>query len=199
VTSVHYGQLAVRMGIDLGSMGIMAGLITARRPRRGLVMVYASFNVGLFVVLIAITTRSVGAGVGFGLFALLSIVRLRSEPISNPELSYFFCALVLGLVNGVGVDSQYLLLAMNAVVLACLFVVDHPRLHRRTARQIVTLDGVFTDPLQLRVELEHRLDAEVVEFSVQETDYVREITRVSVRYGLPVGAPEAEGVLADVS
>ncbi|MGG7380820.1 DUF4956 domain-containing protein, partial [Escherichia coli] len=61
-----------------------------RRPRRGLLMVYATFNVGLFAVLSVISVRHVGPAVGFGLFAMLSIVRLRSEPFTNPELAYFF-------------------------------------------------------------------------------------------------------------
>jgi hypothetical protein len=50
------------------------------------------FNVGLFLALVVITARDVSAGVGFGLVAVLSIVRLRSEPFTNGELAYFFVA-----------------------------------------------------------------------------------------------------------
>ncbi len=47
-------------------------------------------------------------GVGFGLFAVLSIVRLRSEPFSNRELAYFFVALVLALVCAIDLgDAAY--------------------------------------------------------------------------------------------
>jgi hypothetical protein len=192
-----YGDLALRLGIDAAALVAMAMMITARRPRRGLMMVYSSFNVGLFVVLIAITTRSVGAAVGFGLFALLSIVRLRSEPISNPELSYFFCALVLGLVNGVGVDDTLLQILLNVTVLGCLFLVDHPMLYRRTVRQAVTLDAIYTEPAELKAELERRLGVEIVEVSVQETDFVRDLMRVIVRHLLPPGVPESSEVLID--
>ena len=45
-------------------------------------------------------------GVGFGLFAVLSIVRLRSEPFSNRELAYFFVALVLALVCAIDLGAS---------------------------------------------------------------------------------------------
>lgn len=188
--SLDYADLTLRLFIDLVALGVLALLIAKRRPRRGLIMVYGTFNVGLFAVLSVISVRHVGPAVGFGLFAMLSIVRLRSEPFSNPELSYFFSALVLALVNGLRIDAIGFQLGLDALVLACLFFVDHPALYRRTARQAVTLDAVFTDPAELRAELERRLGVQVVEVVVQETDYVRDLTRVVVRHLQPAGVPE---------
>src|SRR3954454_3602437 len=144
--SPDYADLALRLFIDLCALGVLASLVAVRRPRRGLSMVYASFNVWLFAVLSVICVRHVGPGVGFGLFAMLSIVRLRSEPFSNPELAYFFSALVLALVNGLRIDDIPFQLGLDFAVLLCLFFVDHPSLYRRTIRQAITLDQVHADP-----------------------------------------------------
>ena len=84
------------------------GIYYRRHGRRDLVVIYAMFNVGLFLALVAISSGNVSAGVGFGLFAVLSIVRLRSEPFSNGELAYFFVALVIGLVCGIDVGGLVL-------------------------------------------------------------------------------------------
>ncbi len=70
-----------------------------------LVVVYALFNLGLFLALVVISQGQVSMGVGFGLFAVLSIVRLRSEPFSNRELAYFFVAIVLALVCAIDLGS----------------------------------------------------------------------------------------------
>src|SRR5919199_6156802 len=118
-----YADLTLRLLVDLCALALLAALIVARRPRRGLIMVYASFNVALFAVLSVISVRHVGPAVGFGLFALLSIVRLRSEPFSNQELSYFFCAIVLGLINGLRVTETGYLVLLDGVVLITLFFV----------------------------------------------------------------------------
>lgn len=187
-----WANLLLRLFADLASIGLLSLMVARRRPRRGLFMVYASFNIGLFAVLTVITNKHLGPAIGFGLFAMLSIVRLRSEPFNNADLAYFFCALVLALANGIRLDDEALSFALDGLVLAALYLVDHPSLYRRTARQRVTLDEIVTGDVALRAAIEGRLGVEVVEVSVEETDYVREITRVSVRYLQPIGEPEPE-------
>jgi hypothetical protein len=192
VSRLDWANLLLRLFANLASIGLLSLMVARRRPRRGLFMVYASFNLGLFAVLAAITHEHVSAAIGFGLFAMLSVVRLRSEPFGNADLAYFFCALVLALVNGLRLDDESLAVALDALVLIGLYLVDHPTLYRRTARQRVTLDEVVTGEAALRQAIERRLGVEVVDITVEETDYVREVTRVSVRYLQAVGRPEPE-------
>jgi hypothetical protein len=199
MSRADWANLLLRLFLDLTSIGLLSLMVARRRPRRGLFMVYAAFNVGLFAVLTVITHEHFAAGIGFGLFAMLSVVRLRSEPFGNADLAYFFCALVLALVNGVRLDDAFVALGLDAVVLIALFLVDHPSLYRRTARQRVTLDEVVTGDVALRAAIERRLGVEVVDVTVEETDYVRETTRVSVRYLQAPGRPEPEPAMEATS
>jgi hypothetical protein len=192
VSRSDWANLLLRLFADMVSIGLLALMVARRRPRRGLFMVYVAFNLGLFAVLAVITHKHLGPAIGFGLFAMLSIVRLRSEPFGNADLAYFFCALVLALANGLRLDDEWLAVAIDATVLIGLYLVDHPALYRRTARQWVVLDEVVTGEPALRAALEARLGVEVVDVTVSETDYVRETTRVSVRYLQPPGRPEPE-------
>jgi hypothetical protein len=128
------------------------------------------------------TAGSVGIGVGFGLFAVLSIVRLRSEPFSNVELGYFFVALVIALVCGLDLGTPLVAAGLAAIALAAAMVIDHPRLLRSTKRTELVLEVVFADEDALRRHVEERLNADVAELTVLELDYVREITRVAARY-----------------
>jgi hypothetical protein len=169
-----------------------------RRPRRGLFVIFTTFNIALFSVLTVISERHIGPAVGFGLFALLSIVRLRSEPFSNQELAYFFSALALALVNGLRIEDSWVSFGLDAVVLASLFLIDHPALYRRTSRTRVTLDSVISDRANLKAELEYRLGVEVVEATVVDVDYVREVMRVNVRTLQPPGVPEPSGSTAEL-
>lgn len=191
------GDLMLRLAIDVGCVGVLAALVAQRRPRRGLFVVFSIFNLALFAVLTVISERHIGPSVGFGLFALLSIVRLRSEPFSNQELAYFFTALALALVNGLRIADRWIIVLLDVVVLVALYLIDHPALYRRTARTRVTLDSVISDRTALRAELEALLGAEVVEATVVEVDYVREIMRVNVRSLQPPGAPEPSGATSE--
>ena len=177
-----YGEILLRLAIDVIAIAALAfGLYYRRHGRSDLVVIYAMFNVGLFLALIVISSGNVSIGVGFGLFAVLSIVRLRSEPFTNGELAYFFLALVIGLVNGIDFGGTGLAIMLSGLALAAAAVIDHPRLLKQTRQLQVTLETIPSDEDALRRHLEERLNARVTECHVIEIDYVRETTRVSVR------------------
>jgi hypothetical protein len=197
MSDAAFGEVAARLALDVVAIAVLVYAIYLPRHRRmDLAVVYALFNLGLFVALVVITRGEVTLGVGLGLFAVLSMVRLRSETYSNRELAYFFVALVLALVAAVDAGGLPLAAALAAVALLAAWVVDHPRISRRTRRLEVTLELVFNDQQALRRHLEERLNAEVLDAWVLEVDYVRETTRAAVRYAdTPRAAPVAEQAL----
>lgn len=180
----------INLGIDLVAILLMAYVIYFRRHgRRDLLMVYVSFNIGLFIVLSVITLNEATMAVGFGLFAILSLIRLRSEPFSNIELGYFFFAMAFAIVNAMQVDGtlfdreqQMFVMLLNGIALATLYVVDHPSLQRGTAYTQLILDRVFSSDEDLKDYLEDRLKAQVIEYSISRIDYVQEITTLEARY-----------------
>ena len=172
-----------RLGMDLLAIVLVALVFYLRRHhRRDLFLIFMSFNLGVFGVLAVITEHKISAAVGFGLFALLSIIRLRSQPFANVELAYFFASLVLGVVNGIGHGDKRLNAVVDLVLVAAIFVLDHPRLQVPIQRRRVMLDQVWTDSDALRTELEQRFGVEITELRISEVDYVRETTSVSIRY-----------------
>lgn len=194
---VDAANLLLRFAYDAVALTAICAMVARRRPRRGLFMVLAAFNVGLFIVVTVLSSEHVGPAVGFALFGMLAIVRLRSEPFGNADLAYFFSVLVLALANGIALTDGWVAPAADALLLVVLYLIDHPSLYRRTARQAVTLDEIFDNPAALQAALEARLGVEIVDVVVRETDYVREITRVAVRYLQPAGLPEAGELVAD--
>ncbi len=190
-------DLIPRLAIDVVAIAVLAyGIYYRRHRRQDLFVIYAMFNVGLFLALVVITAGNVSAGVGFGLFAVLSIVRLRSEPFTNGELAYFFVALVLGLVNGIDLGDPAFAALLSAIAVVAAAVIDHPRLLRRTRALEVTLESIPPGDEELRRHLEERLNARVTECRVVEIDYVRETVRVAVRcLSTPLTPPTSDATL----
>lgn len=56
------------------------------------------------------------AGVGLGLFGVLSIIRLRSEELSQREVAYYFASLSLGLLGGLSSNIAVTLALMIGIV-----------------------------------------------------------------------------------
>ncbi|MEQ4725864.1 DUF4956 domain-containing protein [Nonomuraea sp. B19D2] len=172
--------------MDLASIVVLAyGLYYRRHHRRDLLFAYVALNVGIFAVVSLLLVQRVDIAVGFGLFGVLSIIRLRSSEITQQEIAYYFVAIVLGLVNGIAGRWPLTALLLDGVLLAVMFVADHPGLLGRTRHQLVTLDVVHADPDLLRVDLESRLRAHVLHYVVTQIDYVRDVTVVDVRFVVP--------------
>jgi hypothetical protein len=183
---IDLADLSLRLAIDVVAVGALVyGLFHPRHRRMDLVVVYALFNVGVFLALSVIVAGELSMGVGFGLFAVLSIVRLRSEPFSNRELAYFFVALVIGLVCALDVGHPAYAGLLAGVALLAAWAIDHPRLSRPSRRLEVMLERVLGDDQALREHLCERLRAPVLDVTVHEIDYVRETMRVEVRLGPP--------------
>ena len=180
------GSLLFAFGVNLAAIIVFAVLMFFRRyTKPGLTVVFVFFNVGLFAVVTVIMRTEINAAVGFGLFAMLSIIRLRSDPFSPREIGYFFGALALGLINGLTPPDAYTL-ALNLAVVGTMYVVDHPRLFVVPPSLEVTFDRVIADPVELRRRLEERLGVHVREVTVSSIDYVRDIMELKVQY-LPTG------------
>ncbi|KOX08903.1 DUF4956 domain-containing protein [Nocardiopsis sp. NRRL B-16309] len=171
------------LAVDLAAITLLSyALYFRRHGRRDLLLAYAALNTGLFAVVAMLTNQEVGMAVGFGLFGVLSILRLRSDLISQGEIGYYFTAIALGLVNAVAASAPWVLLGLNALLLAVMYTADHPRLLSGHRRRILTLDVVHEDPVALRQDLEARLRGRVRRVDVTEVDYVRDLMVVDVRY-----------------
>jgi hypothetical protein len=176
-------SIFIALAVDLAAIVALAYAIYFRRyRRRDLLLAYVALNVGIFAVTALLTGAEVGMGLGLGLFGILSIIRLRSDQITQEEVAYYFVALALGLVNGLQPEPAWLGGAVSAVLVAVMYAVGHPRLGARTCRQTVTLDTAYPDRDELRRALERLLAAEVRHVVVLEVDLVRDLTVVDVRF-----------------
>jgi hypothetical protein len=171
-------------GIDLVAVSLLVfGLYFPRHRRRDLVVAYLGVNVGVLAVAGALTNGStVGAGLGLGLFGVLSIIRLRSTELDQHEVAYYFSALALGILGPLGSESPGLVIALMTMILVVIYLGDHPRLLRSYQRHVLVLDAAILDQPTLIARLEKMLGARVHSVAVERVDLVNDTTIVDVRY-----------------
>jgi len=165
---------------------LVFGMFVPRHRRRDMVVAYLGVNVGVLAVSTALSSSAttIGAGVGLGLFGVLSIIRLRSEELNQREVPYFFSALTVGLLGGLGTGSVGLTLALMAVVVLVMWFADHPRLLAHHRQLVIVLDRAETDEAVLAQRLEELLRGRVYSFKVQSLDLVDDTTTVDVRWSV---------------
>ena len=170
------------IGIDLIAVAVLTFAIYFRRHhRRDLVVAFLGVNVGVLAVTTVLGSAEVAMGVGLGLFGVLSIIRLRSDELAQHEVAYYCAALAIGLIGGLGSDPVTSAVLM-ALVVATLWVADHPRLLGGHERQVVVLDRAVSDSAVLTARLENQLGARVLGVQVVKLDLVNDTTTVDVRF-----------------
>lgn len=184
-TTLDHLNGPARLGLDVLSMLVLVGVLYRRRVAAPeMILVFTALNVGLFVAVSAIGSGSFPTGIGFGLFGLLSLVRLRSTAFTLKDVAYTFVALILALVNGLPARNLAMVVALNVVLLIAIWLTDDSRSTRPTRIMRMTLDRVLTDPAAVSDVIRELTAVEPVSVTVDDVDYVRETTRVSIRYAV---------------
>jgi hypothetical protein len=93
---------------------------------RQYVLTFVTFSTITYFVLGLLTSVDLSIGVGFGLFAIFSVLRYRADEMPAREMTYLFVFIALPIMNSVlVVDSAWAqLLLSNGLVIAVLFVLE---------------------------------------------------------------------------
>lgn len=171
------------LAIDLVAVLLLAfGLYFPRYQRRDMVVALLGINIGVMAVATALANAEVSAGVGLGLFGVLSIIRIRSEELTQPEVVFYFAAIAMGVLGGIPIEPAWYTPALMTALLVALFIGDHPALFRGFEQHRMTLDEVYTDRAALKTRLSTELGGSVKRIEIKKVDQVRGTTTVDVRY-----------------
>lgn len=176
-------DLVTRGGLDVVALMALVGLLYRRsRPAPQMPLMLTALNIGLFAAMSAMSAGRFPAGVGFGLFGMLSLVRLRSAAFTAKDVAYTFVALVIALCSGLPQREMWFVAAVDALLLAAVMVVDHSNAELPVRVVKLTLDRLYANPAAIHQDVALRFGQEPLALLVDEVDYVRETTRVSVQY-----------------
>ena len=164
---------------------LIFGVYFPRHRRRDMIVAYLAINTGVLAIAAVLSSVDASVGLGVGLFGMLSIIRLRSDELTQREVSYYFASLALGLLGGTRVDATWMTMTLMVVIVLALWFGDNPRLLGRYHTRLMTLDRAFVDEGQLTAYLSELLGAEIRQVAVHQIDLVNDTTRVEVRYELP--------------
>ncbi|WP_225848078.1 DUF4956 domain-containing protein [Streptomyces sp. HPF1205] len=186
------GDLISRAGVNTLTVLLLVGWLYRRRKAAPeMPMVLTALNLGLFAAMTTISAGKFPAGVGFGLFGILSLVRLRSAAFTLRDVAYTFLALVIALTGGLPERGFPMVAGIDAALLVMVLIVDDPRSHPCTRMMRVTLDRLYSRPEDIRADVIRRMAVEPLSVTVDDVDYVRETTRVTVLYAVDDPAPPA--------
>ena len=155
------------------------------------VFTFLAFNTVIFFVLSFMTTIEMGIGVGFGLFAIFSILRYRTDPIPIREMTYLFIISALPLMNAAAAEGSVWpqLVIANLAVAAILWVLEKEwGFHYEASKQVVYEKIELVRPdcrAELLADLENRTGLKIKRVVVGKVDFLRDVATLKIYYDDP--------------
>lgn len=95
-------KMAIRLLIDLTTIFVLVRLIYYPIYRqREYFFMFVIFNLIIFLISFILNKVELSMGAAFGLFAVFSMLRYRTESISIKDMTYLFLCIAIGLVTAI--------------------------------------------------------------------------------------------------
>jgi hypothetical protein len=176
-------DLLGRAALDLLTMLLLVGwLYKSQQSVPSMPLVLCSLNVGIFAAVTVFTAGETPLSAGIGLFALLSMLRLRSAAFTIKDVAFTFLILITGLVNSLPATSWGLLISVNLAILLVVLITDTHRESKTTRVMAISIKEAHSDPTALRAAVEEKLGMAVESIVIKEINFVKGITDLKVEY-----------------
>lgn len=176
--------------IDLVSLTILVRYIYLRHHHRtDLMLTFYSFNVIVFFISYLLNRVELSTGAAFGLFAIFSMLRYRTEGISAKDMTYLFLCIALGLILAVSAGSfgEHLVLASFVLLLTYLLETGWVA-GKRSTMTIVFEKPELVHPSkrqELIAELESRTGFRIHHIEIGDIDYLKDSVILTVHHERP--------------
>jgi ribosomal protein S24E len=125
-------------------------------------------------------------GAAFGLFAVFSMLRYRTEDISIKDMTYMFLVIAMGLINAVIKGSWDELLLVMSIIIFVTWLLESRVLMRKEVSKIVMYENIeFIKPenkQKLIEDLQNRMGVKVNSVTIGKIDFLRDTAQVQVHY-----------------
>lgn len=123
---------------------IVRGIYFPVTRDRNYVFTFLAFNTVIYFVLRLMTSASISMGVGFGLFAIFSVLRYRTDEMPIREMTYLFIVIALPVMNSMLAASGDIaqVIVANAMVVGLLWALEKGWGFRFEASKRLTYDRI---------------------------------------------------------
>jgi hypothetical protein len=144
------GRMTIRMVIDLITVFILVRLIYFPiYKQREFFFMFVIFNLIIFFISFLLNKVDLSMGAAFGLFAVFSMLRYRTESISIKDMTYLFLCIAIGLVTAVtkikdAPDSyEYVFLViLNASILLLTWFLESNKFAKKEMTKLIVYENI---------------------------------------------------------
>jgi hypothetical protein len=187
-------RIGARLAIDLATIFILIRLIYFRIYKQTeYFFMFAIFNLIIFMISFLLNKVDLSMGAAFGLFAVFSMLRYRTESISIKDMTYLFLCIAIGLltavtkIKGAADAYEYLFLfGLNTVILLLTWFLETSRFVKKELSKLITYENIELiqshREKELLEDLKLRTGIPVHRFTVQKINFLKDSAIIKVYY-----------------
>lgn len=150
------------------------------------VFTFFIFNIVIFFITFLLNKVDLSMGAAFGLFAVFSMLRFRTEDISTKDMTYMFLVIALGLINAVSKGNIDELILLNLIILILTYLLESKLFFKKEVSKIIFYDNIeLIKPSRyedLKADLENRIGVKINQIVIGKIDLLRDTAQIHVFY-----------------
>lgn len=188
------GKIGMRLLIDIATTLILVRFIYFQLYKhRDLFFTFFIFNLIIFFLAFLLNKVDLSMGAAFGLFAVFSMLRYKTEEISIKDMTYLFLCIAIGLISAVtkikdAPDSlEYVLLGgINGVILLIAFLLESKVLMKKETAKLIVYENIELIQAErseeLLADIRKRTGVNVHRYSIQKIDFLKDAALIKIYY-----------------
>lgn len=151
---------------------------------------FTFFLIGIIVFFICTMLKDIqiGVGMGFGLFAIFSILRFRTRNFSIKDMAYIFATIGISVVNSLNMNvfPIYGSIIINIIIVSAVFILEE-YLKRNTFEKY----SIFYDNIdllkpgcknKLLKDISAKTGRDILKISIRNIDFKRGVALIEIFY-----------------
>lgn len=184
---IIFNSLGLRYVLNLISVFILFRFIYYHNYRkRDLFLTFFGFNSIIFFISYMLNKVEISTGAGFGLFAVFSILRYRTDGIGAKDMTYLFISIAIGLLTAIGPSDGLEMSLFCFLIVGLTFILESTLFLKKESSKIIfydTVDFVKQDQKKELIEdLKNRTGLEIHRVTIDSIDFLKDSCTLTIYY-----------------
>jgi len=147
------------------------------------------FGNGLFFVTALLHSVDISMGFAFGLFAVFSMLRYRTESLNVTDMTYLFVLITISLLSSVSSLTMAELAIVNLTICGLTAFFESSFFSQKISCKTIIYENIklinSTQKAALIADLNNRLGIDVIEVEIGDVDFLRDSAALKIFYHTP--------------
>lgn len=189
LNSTSVGGVLIRFAMDMIFLFVLVKVLYFRYSKKeNFLFTYFLIGIIVFFICTMMKNITIGMGMGFGLFAIFSILRFRTRNFSIKDMAYTFTTIGMSVINSLSMPefSVWGVILINAIILIAVFILEEYLKRNMFSKCSIIYDNIDLlkpgSKNKLLKDISSKTGRDIIKVSIINIDYKRGLALLDIYY-----------------